>query len=60
MDSNNHRVQRFTATGEFRAAWGGPGRAPGTLNSPWGVAVDSHGRVIILDTDNHRVQAVTF
>jgi predicted membrane-bound mannosyltransferase/DNA-binding beta-propeller fold protein YncE len=60
-DTGNHRVQKFTADGQFVAAWGGTD-ASYSFNEPWGVAVapdddDRSGRFIyVADTWNHRVQ----
>src|SRR5438132_681445 len=56
----NHRVQKFTADGRSLGCWGGPGREPGQLHNPWALAVDSKGRVHVLDTENHRVQRIKF
>ncbi len=60
-DSNNHRVQLFSSTGELLRAWGeyadaGLGPAPGgTFNQPWGVAAGQN-EVYVADTWNHRIQ----
>ncbi|MBI3821127.1 MAG: hypothetical protein HY289_00435 [Planctomycetes bacterium] len=56
----NSRVQKFTLDGQSVGVWGGPGRAPGQLCSPWALAVDSRGRVHVLDTWNDRVQRINF
>jgi hypothetical protein len=53
-------VQKFTADGKSLGVWGGPGREPGQLHDPWALAVDSKGRVHIVDTENHRVQRIRF
>ncbi len=60
-DSDNHRVQKFSANGEFALAWGSrsPDNAaapPNTFNQPWGIAVDKSGNVYVADTWNHRIQ----
>lgn len=52
----NHRVQKFTLAGEFLGGWGRNGRQPGELDQPWGITRDSHGRMYVIDTYNHRVQ----
>jgi uncharacterized protein (TIGR03663 family) len=55
-DSNNHRVLKFDANGNFVMQWGGQGNAPGQFNEPWGIAVDKQRNVYVTDTWNHRVE----
>ncbi len=38
------------------AVFGKEGVAPGLLQAPRGVAVDEHNNIIVVDTDNHRLQ----
>jgi hypothetical protein len=52
----NHRVQKFTPSGEFLGLFGRNGRREGELDQPWGIARDSEERMYVLDTYNHRVQ----
>jgi len=56
-DTWNHRIQKFTADGDFVTMWGNFGAAE-TLYDFWGprgVAVDNAGRIYITDTGNKRV-----
>ena len=39
---------------------GGYGRQPGRFYEPWALAVDSHGSVHVVDTENDRVQRIDF
>ena len=56
-DTWNHRVQKFTADGQFIKTWGafGQGTQPDTFYGPRGIAVDAQGRVYVVDTGNKRV-----
>ena len=58
-DTGNHRVQVFTATGEFRGKWGSRGSGDGQFTGPSGLAVDDTGHVYVTDRENHRVQKFT-
>jgi DNA-binding beta-propeller fold protein YncE len=60
VEYGNSRVQKFTPQGKSLGCWGGPGRGPGRLASPWALAVDSRGRVHVLDSENDRVQRLAF
>jgi peptidylamidoglycolate lyase len=52
----NSRVVHFTKEGEFIRIIGGvKGPAPGQLQVPHGVAIDSRGRILVNDSDNQRV-----
>ena len=62
-DTNNNRIQHFTADGLFVNAWGtftdnSAGAAPiGTFNQPWALSVSPDGKFIyVADTWNHRIQ----
>jgi predicted membrane-bound mannosyltransferase/DNA-binding beta-propeller fold protein YncE len=56
-DTWNHRVQKFTADGDFVKMWGyfGQGEAPDAFWGPRGLAVDKDGRLYVMDTGNKRV-----
>lgn len=51
----SHRVSKFSADGTLLARAGGPGTAPGELDTPWS-AVAAGGRIFVVDAGNHRVQ----
>jgi predicted membrane-bound mannosyltransferase/DNA-binding beta-propeller fold protein YncE len=56
-DTWNHRIQKFTADGQFLLQWGyfGQGETPEGFYGPRGVATDQQGRVYVMDTGNKRV-----
>jgi uncharacterized protein (TIGR03663 family) len=53
----NHRIQKFTADGEFVTMWGYFGQAdtPFALWGPRDIAIDSNGNLFVTDTGNKRV-----
>lgn len=56
-----HSLPRSYATLERRsvplATFGGEGTRDGLLSRPWGICCDSHGRILVADRSNNRVQA---
>jgi streptogramin lyase len=52
----NARVVHFDKTGRFVKAWGKLGVAPGEFSIPHGIAMDSKGRLYVVDRNNVRVQ----
>ena len=58
-DTNNHRVQKLAANGDFVLEWGEPGATGGQFNQPAGITVDDDGNVYVADTGNSRIQKFT-
>jgi uncharacterized protein (TIGR03663 family) len=56
-DTWNHRIQKFTADGEFVSMWGTLGQAetPFALWGPRGIAVNSQNQILVADTGNKRI-----
>jgi predicted membrane-bound mannosyltransferase/DNA-binding beta-propeller fold protein YncE len=56
-DTWNHRIQKFTAEGQFITMWGVFGQAASAYDiwGPRAVAVDEKGRVFVADTGNKRI-----
>ena len=59
VDTNNNRIQKFTATGSYVGQWGSNGTGNGQFSNPYGVAVDSSGNVYVADYSNNRIQKFT-
>ena len=55
----NCRIHRFSPQGELLLSWGEPGAGPGQFHLPHGVWIDRHGRVLVADRENDRVQVFT-
>jgi tripartite motif-containing protein 71 len=55
-DSENHRIQRFSATGDFLGKWGSEGSGNGQFRNPYGVAVAPDGTVYVAGLGNNRIQ----
>lgn len=56
-DTWNHRVQKFTADGEFLTMWGAREAAEGSIAfyGPRAIAVNAQGLVFVADTGNKRI-----
>ncbi len=52
----NHRVQKFSPTGEFLATIGGAGSGDGQFQCPRGLCLDGGGNLYVADSFNRRVQ----
>lgn len=56
-DSDNHRIQAFTADGSFVRQFGSIGSGPGELTTPFDLAVDEAGNAYVEDDGNERLTA---
>jgi len=50
-----HRIQIFSANGQFLHTFGEEGTAPGQLNWPCGIVVDHQNRILVAEHDNNRI-----
>lgn len=55
-DTGNQRIQKFDREGNFLTQWGGFGNGDGQFNFPYGITVDTHDNVFVVDSGNMRVQ----
>ena len=56
VDEDNHRIQKFTADGDFITYVGSKGSKPLQFSSPIGVGISPSEKVYICEQNNHRVQ----
>ena len=55
-DTFNHCLKVYNRHGVFLQQIGRPGKEPGQLRQPRGLAVDLAGNILVCDSGNHRVQ----
>lgn len=56
VDSSQHRIFKFTPSGQLLLSWGVIGEADGQLNRPVDIVVGSDDHLFVLDAGNNRVQ----
>ena len=56
VDRDNHRIQVFDKSGNFKFKWGSDGKGDGQFHVPYSVDVDSAGNVWVADRNNNRIQ----
>jgi DNA-binding beta-propeller fold protein YncE len=59
VDTQNHRIQKFTKDGEYISSFGEQGSGPGQFDQPWGIAVDMFGDLYVSDWGNNRIQKLS-
>jgi len=55
LDSDNHRIQQFTADGDFVRHFGGKGDGPGQMSDGYGLAIAPDGSIFASDRTLNRV-----
>ena len=55
IDTCNHRVQLFSADGQFLRAFGSQGVKDDFMNFPCSATYDKQDNIIVTDSDNHRL-----
>lgn len=55
-DTENNRVQKFNAKGEYLSQFGKEGVGNGEFKGPKGIEIDSAGNIWVVDSGNNRVQ----
>jgi sugar lactone lactonase YvrE len=58
VDTYNHRIQVFTASGDFSYTIGKRGNGQKEFFAPSGIAIDSNNNIYIGDSFNHQVQVL--
>jgi DNA-binding beta-propeller fold protein YncE len=54
--NTNSRIVKFSKEGKFIKTWGMKGAAPGDIDIPHTLAMDSRGRLFLGDRQNNRIQ----
>ena len=54
VDTRNHRIQKFTDSGQFVSQWGSPGSLDGQFNFPDRIAIDTNNMIYVTDDGNGR------
>jgi sugar lactone lactonase YvrE len=54
--NTNSRIVKFDRNGKFIKTWGKKGAAPGEIDIPHTLAMDSRGRLFLGDRQNNRIQ----
>jgi sugar lactone lactonase YvrE len=54
--NTNSRIVKFDKDGKFIKTWGKKGTAPGEMDTPHALAMDSRGRLFVGDRNNNRIQ----
>jgi sugar lactone lactonase YvrE len=54
--NTNSRIVKFNKDGKFIKTWGKKGSAPGDIDIPHTLAMDSRGRLFLGDRQNNRIQ----
>jgi DNA-binding beta-propeller fold protein YncE len=56
---SEHRIQKFSSTGQFVSKWGTPGDRDGELDRPSGMVFDGGENLYVVDHMNNRIQKFT-
>ncbi|MDA1160419.1 MAG: hypothetical protein O2983_12500, partial [Planctomycetota bacterium] len=55
IEYGGNRVTQLNLRGETRGRFGSTGHGVGEFSTPWGLAVDANGRIVVADTGNRRL-----
>src|SRR5919109_2007167 len=56
VDTDNERIQKFSANGSFIGELGRHGVQNGTFKNPEGIALDQQSNIYVVDTGNNRIE----
>ena len=55
VEYRNHRVQKFTISGESISIFGSEGSGDGQLDHPRGICIDPYGKIYVSECGNNRI-----
>jgi DNA-binding beta-propeller fold protein YncE len=58
-DTNNGRIEKFSATGTFITSIGSKGAGLGQFGDPNGIRIDKAGNIYVAEASNHRIQKLS-
>jgi sugar lactone lactonase YvrE len=54
-EAANHRIEKFSSSGQFQMQFGSLGSAEGQLKAPSNVTIAPSGNLLVADTENNRI-----
>ena len=58
VENSNHKIHKFTTTGQYIGKFGDKGSAHGQFRYPLGICTDNMGHILVADQSNQRVQVI--
>ena len=59
LDSENHRIQKFSPQGIYLETIGREGEGPLEFMNPWALDIDSEGNIVVYEPNRHRIHIIS-
>jgi DNA-binding beta-propeller fold protein YncE len=59
LDSENHRIQKFSPKGTYLETIGREGEGPLEFSHPWALDIDRDGNLVVNEPDRHRLHIIS-